>query len=327
MKIKLFAVLAVVSVLLIVIALQRQGDDRVEDLQSRSLLSEEQLEQLGQVDRISLSKGQDSVELERDGGRWGVVGRDLFPAQPERVAALLHAVRGARVIEKQTDDPRYHARLGLDQEQPEAAPLEVRLETGDAETALLFGNPVGSGQLVRFAGEDQVWLINRPFGMTLNPREWLDLKVARIPMESAATARWEHADGELLELEKAAEGDYNFRLAGLNSGQQQGNERWINSMVLALIGLNAQDAALRSNLELEDPVLHMRVNTWQGAELAASLYELSGRYWLTIDRFEQPADGELGVNADPRWAFQLGIAQVEDLNKRQSDIIREDESD
>lgn len=327
MKIKLFAVLAVVSVLLIVIALQRQGDDRVEDLQSRSLLSEEQLEQLGQVDRISLSKGHDSVELERDGGRWGVVDRDLFPAQPERVAALLHAVRGARVIEKQTDDPQYHARLGLDQEQPEAAPLEVRLETGGAETALLFGNPVGSGQLVRFAGEDQVWLINRPFGMTLNSREWLDLKVARIPMASAATARWEHADGEVLELEKAAEGAYNFRLAGFDDAKQQGNERWINSMVLALIGLDAQDAALRSNLELEDPVLRMRVTTWQGAELAASLYDLSGRYWLTIDRFEQPADGELGVNADPRWAFQLGIAQVEDLNKRQSDLIRKDESD
>ncbi|MBL4834887.1 MAG: DUF4340 domain-containing protein [Pseudomonas sp.] len=326
MKIKLLAVLAVISVLLIGIALQRQNDDRVEDLQSRPLLSEQQLEQLAEVERIRLSKGDDNVELVLEGGRWGVVARDLFPAQPERIAALLHAVRGARVIEKQTDNPQYHARLGLDPEQADAAvetlPLRVQLGSDEQETALLFGNPVGSGQLVRFADENQVWLINRPFGMTLEPREWLDLKVVRIPMEFAATARWEHADGEVLELDKAAEGDYNFRLVGLEQDQQQGNERWTNSMVLALTGLNAQDAALRSDLELDEPELRMLVTTWQGAELEASLYDLDGRYWLTIDRFEQPADGNLAVHADPRWAFQLGVAQVEDLLKRRTDIIR-----
>jgi hypothetical protein len=328
MKMKLFAILAVISVLLIALALQRQGDNRVEDLQSRSLLSEAQLELLGQVDRISLSKGTDrGVDLVREGDRWGVVSSDRFPAQPARIAALLHAMRGARVIEEQTDNPDYHARLGLNVEQSEGSPLQVRLEHNGDVITLLFGNPVGSGQLVRFVGEDQVWLINRPFGMSLNPREWLDLNVARIPMESVAKARWEHADGDVIELEKASEGDYNLRLKGPDSAQQQGNERWINSMVLALIGLNAQDVALRSDLQLGEPSVQMQVMTWNGAELAASLYDVSGRFWLIIDSFEQPVDGEFGVNADTRWAFQLGVAQVEDLNKRRSDLIRSTEAE
>lgn len=327
MKIKFVAILAVITVLLVVVALQRQADDRVEDLQSRSLLSDEQLSALGELDAISLSRGADQVVLERVEGAWGVVSRDGFPAQPERVAALLHAVRGARVTEKQTADPQYHARLGLALEAPEAPPLRLQLNAGADQTALLFGNPVGSGQLVRFADEDQVWLINRPFGMTLNPQEWLDLKVVRIPMESAATARWEHADGEVLELEKDKEGDYNFHLAGLDRAEQQGNERWINSMVLALTGLNAQDVALRDTLELKAPVLRMQVSTWQGAKLEASLYDLAGRYWLTIDDFEQPEESSLDVNADNRWAFQLGVAQVEDLLKRRSDIIRGETSE
>jgi hypothetical protein len=322
MKVKFIAILAVISVLLVIVALQRQGDDRVEDLQSHSLLSDEQLDLLGELDRISLSRGTDQVVLEREAGRWGVVSRNGFPAQPERVAALLHAVRGARVTEKQTDDAQYHARLGLAPGQPDSAPLELQLNASEKQVELLFGNPVGSGQLVRFADEDQVWLINRPFGMTLNPQEWLDLKVVRIPMESAATARWEHADGEALELEKDQEGDYNFRLVGVDPAEQQGSERWINSMVLALTGLNAQDVALRDGLELEAQVLQMQVTTWQGAELAASLYDLSGRYWLTIDSFEQPEDSSYAVNADERWAFQLGVAQVEDMLKRRSDIIR-----
>lgn len=326
MKIKFIAILAVITVLLVVIALQRQSDDRVVDLQSRPLLAEAQLAQLAELDRIRLSKGAEAVELARESGRWGVVNRDQFPAQPERVAALLHAVRGARVTEKQTDDPQYHARLGLDPDQAESAPLQLQLGEGGDQVALLYGNPVGSGQLVRFADEDQVWLINRPFGMTLNPQEWLDLKVVRIPMERVATARWVHADGDVLDLEKGKEGDYNLRIAGLDPEQQQGNERWINSMVLALTGLNAQDAALRSDLQLDEPALQMQVTTWEGAELKASLYDLSGRYWLTVDEFEQPDDSNFAVHADDRWAFQLGVAQVEDMLKRRTDIIRAETS-
>ena len=311
MKVKLIAVLAVISVLLVAFALQRQGDDRVDDLQSRQLLSEEQLAIANQLDSLTLAKGGVEVEVVRDNGRWGVVSKELFPAQPERIAALLHAVRGARVTAAQTDNPEHHARLGLDPANPGDTTLQVTLTSAEGSFGIIYGNQVGNCQLVRFADDNQVWLINRPFGMTVNDVEWLDLLVAQIPMTDAATARWTHADGDVLELEKA---------------QQQGNERWINSMVLALIDLRAQDVRLRSELALDEPMLQMQVSTWLGAELEASLYEIDGRYWLVVDRFEQPEESNLGVNADERWAFQLGIGQVENLNKRQSDILRASES-
>lgn len=322
MKVKLIAVLAVISVLLVAFALQRQSDDRVDDLQSSQLLSEEQLAIVNQLDAVTLAKGGVEVEVVRDNGRWGVVSKDLFPAQPERVAALLHAVRGARVTAAQTDNPEHHARLGLDPATPGDTTLQVTLTSAEGSFGIIYGNQVGNGQLVRFADDNQVWLINRPFGMTVNDVEWLDLLVAQIPMTDAATARWTHSDGDVLELEKPSEGAYNFRVAGLEQAQQQGNERWINSMVLALIDLRAQDVRLRSELALDGPMLQMQVSTWGGAELEASLYEIDGRYWLVVDRFEQPEESNLGVNADARWAFQLGIGQVENLNKRQADIVR-----
>lgn len=327
MKVKLIAVLAVISVLLIAVALQRQNDARVDDLQSRLLLSEKQLAVVNQMDRLVLAKAGVEVEVVRNGGRWGVVSKDRFPAQPERIAALLHAVRGARVTEAQTDSPEYHARLGLAPSAPENSTLRVTMSAGEESVGIIYGNPVGTGQLVRFADENQVWLISRPFGMTVNDVEWLDLQVTQIPMTQAASARWTHADGDVLELEKAKEGGYNFRLAGIEQAEQLGNERWINSMVLALIDLRAQDVRLRSELELDEPMLRMQVTTWGGAELAASLYEVEGRHWLLVDRFEQPEDSNLGVNADDRWAFQLGVGQVENLNMRQSDIVRGTEAE
>lgn len=325
MKYKLIAALALLTVILVVVALRMQGTDRVADLETRPLLSEQQLAMLGNVDGITVGRGDNQVELAREDDGWVVVNHDGYPALRERMAALLHAIRGARVTAEQTDNPAHHARLGLVPE-AETPPLRVDVKAQDGELGLLYGNEVGSGQLVRFADEDQVLLVNRAFNMTVNSVDWLALDVIGVPMERAAVARWEHADGEVLELDKAQEGDYNFRLVDLDPAQQAGNERWINSMVLALINLRAQDVALRSNLELGEPMLSMYVRTWDDAELEASLFDVNGRFWLTVDRFEQPEDGTLGVNADERWAFQLGVAQVENLNRRRDEIVRTPEA-
>ena len=318
---KMIAALALLTVVLVVVALRMQGSDRVADLESRPLLSEERLTRLGDADRIKLARGGASVELVRSGEDWGVAEHDLFPAQRERLAALLHALRGARIVEDQTANPEHHARLGLDPDAEGADTLAVTLGDDD-EMTLLYGNTVGSGQVVRFADNDQVWLVNRPLSMTVNSNEWLALDVIEIPMTQLASARWEHADGEILELDKAEEGDYNFRLTGLEPALQAGNERWINSMVLALANLRAQAVTLRQELELGEPVLKMQLETWQGAELSASLHDLGGRYWLIIDRYTAAEDGTLEINADERWAYQLAIGQVEQLVKRHADVVR-----
>ncbi|WP_304639348.1 DUF4340 domain-containing protein [Pseudomonas sp.] len=323
MKSKVILVLALLAAVLVTIAVWQQGSDRIEDLSSRPLLDDGQLGIIGGAERIAVGRGANSVELVREGDVWGVASHAGYPAQRERIAALLHAVRGARIVEDQTANPAHHQRLGLDQSaDSDNPPLSVSFAGGEQELGLLYGNEVGSGQLVRLVGNDQVWLVNRPLTMSVNSADWLALDVISIPMQQAATARWTHPDGDVLELEKSGEGEYNFRVVGLADEQQAGNERWINSMVLALINLRAQNVALRSDLALGEPELRMHVSTWEGAELEASLYDLDGRFWLLIDRFEQPQEGNLGVNADPRWAFQLGIGQVESLAKRREHIIR-----
>jgi hypothetical protein len=328
MKNRVITLLAVTAAVLVSLAVWRQGIDRVDDLTSRPLLDEQQLTLIGNAERLVVARGESSVELVRQDDAWGVGNHAGYPVQRERMAALLHAVRGARIVEDKTANPAHHARLGLDPAAEDGVqPLVVTIVGGEQQLGLVYGNEVGNGQLVRLADADQVWLVSRPLTMSVNSVDWLALDVISIPMERASHARWSHPDGEVLELEKANEGDYNFRLAGLEDAQQAGNERWINSMVLALINLRAQNVALRSELSLGEPVLQMQVATWDGAELEASLHDLDGRYWLVIDRFEQSEDGNLGVNADSRWAFQLGVGQVESLIKRRADIIRTADTD
>lgn len=317
---------ALVSVVLVLFALQKRGEDRVADLESRPLFSDEQRAVFEGLQRIELQRGSQRVELVNSEAGWGVASHDLYPAQRERIAALLHALRGVRVVEDKTDNPAHHALLGLDPGAEDSAALEVNLSNAEDQLSLVYGNTVGNGQLVRMGDGNQVWLVNRPFNISVNAQDWLALNVIRLPMERLATARWEYADGEVIELDKAQEGAYNFRLANLPEQAQAGNERLVNSMVLELVQLQAQDVALRSELKLDEPIVRMQLTTFGDAHLNASLYEADGKYWLLIDEFEAGTESAsaLRVYDDPRWAYQLTIGQVENLTKRRDDLTVSD---
>lgn len=320
MRNRLLVIGVLVVLILAAVALQMRSAERVDELASRELLSAEQLEQLAALEGISISRGELKVELARLDGAWGVLSHAGYPVQRERLAALLHALRGARVLEEKTANPDHHARLGLDTGPADSQALQVLLHASGEDFGIVYGNQVGSGQLVRFVDQDQVLLINRTLSTSVNPNDWLALRAVNIPMQAIARARWEHADGETLELAKPSEEDYNLRLA--DQPEQGGNERWINGLVLALANFTAQNVALREELALPAPSLKMQIETWAGSRLRASLYDLDGRHWLLIDSFDQAEeDAELEVNADPRWAYQIGIGQLEDLSRRRDELL------
>lgn len=310
-------VVALLAVVLVAAALQSRKDDREVDLQSHKLLSEQQLQILADTQAITLQRGQQEVKLVRQDDQWLVANSDNFPVLQPRLAALLLNLRGAEVQEEKTDNPDYHQRLGLSADS-ELPVLQVTLDAGDTTLGLLYGNAVGKGQLLRFADANQVLLINRPLTVSVNSHDWLDLQVSNVPLEQIAKARWEHADGETLVLDKAEQGDYNFRLAGEASAE--GQERKLNSMVLALANLQAQNVSLRSKLALGQPGLSMQLDTWSGAQLAASLYQLDNQYWLTVDVVKQSDEQPLDVRVDPRWAYQLSVAQHDQLALRAADL-------
>lgn len=310
-------VVALLAVVLVAAALQSRKDDREVDLQSHKLLSEQQLQILADTQAITLQRGEQEVKLVRQDDQWLVANSDNFPVLQPRLAALLLNLRGAEVQEEKTDNPDYHQRLGLSADS-ELPVLQVTLDAGDTTLGLLYGNAVGKGQLLRFADANQVLLINRPLTVSVNSHDWLDLQVSNVPLEQIAKARWEHADGETLVLDKAEQGDYNFRLAGEASAE--GQERKLNSMVLALANLQAQNVSLRSKLALGQPGLSMQLDTWSGAQLAASLYQLDNQYWLTVDVVKQSDEQPLDVRVDPRWAYQLSVAQHDQLALRAADL-------
>lgn len=319
MRNRLILIIALAAAVLLILALRAQQDARVTDLESRPLLDAAQLELLAAASQLQLARGELSATLAREGEQWTVADHHHFPLQRERLAALLHALRGARILEAKTANPAHHARLGLDASAPAPDSLQLTIEGEAGSLQLLFGERVGNGQLMRFADQDQVWLINRPLQTSVSPRDWLDLQVVQLPLEEVQEALWQHADGEQVRFDKAAEGDYNLRLA---DSQEPGYQRWINGVVLGLVGLRAQDVQLREQLQLSDtPMLRMQLQTRAGDRLQAALQAIDGRYWVLVEEVERVDGSLLQVNADPRWAFQIGIAEVEALARGGAELL------
>src|SRR5690606_32865491 len=170
MRNRILIVAVLVILALTAVALQMRSSERIDELASRELLSPEQQQQLAALERITLSKGESRVELALLDGNWGVLSHAGVPLQKERLADLLRAVRVARVIEEKTSNPASQARLGLATVEASYPPLQVQLHAVGEDFGVIYGNRVGNGQLVRFVGSDQVLLINRPFGMSVNPQ-------------------------------------------------------------------------------------------------------------------------------------------------------------
>lgn len=135
--------------------------------------------QLEGVERIEFRAAGDVVleALERRDGGWRVAGRDGWWADAGRVEALLRELGRARKLEAKTAISERHALLGVaDISSPAATGIAVDLAYAGGSRSLLVGdaNPYSSGRFVRFADEDQAWLVDATLDLPADPRQWLD---------------------------------------------------------------------------------------------------------------------------------------------------------
>src|SRR5690606_7702151 len=107
--------------------------------------------------------GQPDVRLARKDGIWVLPAKADYPAAGQPVATLLRALAEARKVEAKTANPELHGRVGLaDKGEAGEQGSRIKVERGsEAPLELLVGKPAqqGKGQLVRFYGDNQVWLV------------------------------------------------------------------------------------------------------------------------------------------------------------------------
>ncbi len=317
----------IVIVLLCVLgyfAVQRDQQQSTAQIERAPWLAAEQ-DYLGSLQAVEVEQpGQPPVRIERRDERWVVPAKADYPAAPEPLAKLLRALREARTVEAKTANAQWHGRLGLaEQGQEDEQALRLRLYfDGHPELNLRLGNPSqqGSGQLVRRAGEDQVWQIDQVFELPTHELQWLDRRVSDIPFASVKRLELRYADGETLTLSKTDAEQYNFTVEQLRKDQKLSFEGVANGMVTLFSNLRFADAAPLAQVGFKQaPMLTFSLGGFDGQKLEGLLYKQGEQYWLVLTEHEGFKAGEISARSD--WAYRLEADQVQRLAKKLRDLL------
>lgn len=276
---------------------------------------------LEEVRMLSIRHGDlPAIRIERSTGGWVVPAKAGYPALAGEVNRLLRALAEAHKVEAKTRNPDNHARLGL-AEQGEGAALRLTLEgIGEAPLALLIGQASQrGGQLVRLAGDPQVWLIDQPLELVAHELAWLDRRISAIPFASVREVEVRHADGEQLNVWRANPGQFNLALRQLPKGRSLAYEPVANGMATLFSTLDFADAAPLTQVDFKSkPELTFSVFTFAGGELQGAFYLQGGQHWLVLGE-NKGLDGQLIAQRD--WAYRLEEEQYRTLAKRVKDLL------
>ncbi len=210
--------LATVAVGLATCAWQRMQPPRV----GVAVEGEELLPRLAawasRVARIEITRGKDTLVLNRTDDGW-VVGEAAYPVQPREVRKLLLSLARLRKVRPMTERPGNYAFLAIDDPAPGSSATRVVLKDGRGTVVadVIAGREemdrLGSGteaQFVRLTGEKRGWLVEGVVRAPVLMARWIDTRLLKVPVERVARIEITHEDGERLVLErdaKAGEGD------------------------------------------------------------------------------------------------------------------------
>lgn len=283
--------------------------------------------QLARVRAIEVERAeQPAVRVERVDGTWLVPAKAGYPAAARSLRQTLTALAAARKVEARTANPAYHARLGLAESGApgeQAVRLRLKLDGEPALIELRVGNAGShSGQLVRLAGEDQVWLIDRDIPLPSSELAWLDRRIAQIPFVQIRELEVRYADGERLTVYRDQPDQPNLKVRQLPSDRSLAYEAAANGMANLFGNLSYLDAVPLSQLQFKgQPLLRFELQTFEQGRLAGALHQHGEQYWLVLEE-RSGLDAEL-LPAMPDWAFQVEPQTYQALARKLRDLLGE----
>ena len=128
--------------------------------------------------RIEVSKGDESVVLQRAGVNFRVESKDSYPADGGRINKIIGDCMQIALIREISDTEVSHEILGVDEGVDSTV---VRFLDGDQEiVAVVIGNAEGAGNYVRLRGDPTVYLSERSIFLYTDSLDYVDKTLTTI---------------------------------------------------------------------------------------------------------------------------------------------------
>ncbi|AWB68102.1 hypothetical protein C2869_17475 [Saccharobesus litoralis] len=324
-------VLLLVGVLVAVVAaVVSQSGKPDSSAQQQTLLSDFDVNQLQQVKFIKAGD-QLVLDAEKQGDKWQVNNLDGYPLNVADLSKFVQELVDSKLVEKKTANASKHARLGLtaiNDSDSEATLLHLVSEGKSID--LLLGNfAKGNGRYVRFADQDQTWLIDKQLYTPSSAANWIDKKLFN-DFTMADIKRLELAGEEGFVLNKADKEQADFNLESVPSERTAKSSSELASLSSSIGGLR-MDAPrlLDSQLWQNDSVKSLKVSLFNGVDYQLKLVNStdadSDENWLSV--VASGTDEASNVIAQQyndnygKWQYALPSYTFDSLDKSIEDML------
>jgi hypothetical protein len=136
--------------------------------------------------QIQTAANKQFINAEKVSGKWVLPNKFGYAADIKKLSKLLQNLKDTQIVELKTKQAKYYSRLGLQslnqsselvvgEETEQSQAKLLTLEAGDKSIQLLIGNESESsvGRYVRFAGEEQTYLVTLDINIPKDDYAWL----------------------------------------------------------------------------------------------------------------------------------------------------------
>ena len=205
----------------------------------------------GSVVGIDVARAGDGFALERRGDGWTNAGLGGYPARAELIETVLAEIAGLGYLEPKTARTALWPKLSVEEPGPDAGSTRLTLRDGDGGVlADLIVGRAGprtagtdrAGVYIRLPGRERAWLAEGTLDVHRDAGAWSDRAIVDVDARSVRSLTVRHADGEVVDLHRAAPDDRKLTLRNLPAGAVVAHQHHIDFMAGLLKGLSFVDA-------------------------------------------------------------------------------------
>lgn len=281
---------------------------------------------------VVVSRGGKTLTLEsRPNNEWVIKERSEYPANGDKIRALLVKLALAQLVEAKTRMPDRHALLEL--EDPSAKDAKSRslkiLSGSDVLADLVIGKrrweAFGSGKsgtYVRKAGEAQTWLANAELDFNADVRSWIEPTIFETDSSKIQSLTIDIPGEETLRVERNAS-ENKVEFVGLPEDAKLKDTAAADALLRAAASIDADDVRKLEG-EPSGELNTVAFTTSDGLKVTLRVRKEGDDYWLSIaasgnDNAKATADDIRSKTGG--WEYKISSTKAGALLKRRADLI------
>lgn len=305
-----------------------------------TLLLPDLTRQSERIASIQLQQGDKKITLNRNGAAWTIAEREGYPANPDRVRALLLALSRMELVEQRTALKDKWKLLEL--EDPAAKDAKSRLvrlldAKGAAIGEIVLGKarhdafgPGKGGIYVRRPAEQQTWLaMGDPKG-GVDLKDWVALTAFELDTATITKITIEHPGEEPIVVEKGDGKESTFKLAkAIPEGMKLKQGFTIDQIGGGFAAIELDDVRRLAQTPTGDKVSIIKLETEGGPLVTFRLRKDGDASWLSFSATGEKDDAKKkaeAINARAvGWEFKLPQWKLDQIGRRMADMIEKEE--